>query len=140
MGWYEEMQEAARRAREAAVRREYARACQDNEFADNEESWRAFVAGWYGEIDYKSDRQDLTRGGPMAWSIMAWLFGGLLLACIAMIYFLGNPNALIIHRAAFGALIGVVLIGLGFLSLKRERRLSAEADAKFRAKWAKEGG
>lgn len=135
--WLKEMQEQADRENLAAIRAEFARCVAEEGMADTKESWVAFIHGWFGTRRFSAARKELNDAGQGSYMlmVMCWLFGGLIFGMSVLAYFTFPRENLAVDRLPWMALTGIVLIGLGFLCIKRLKRLHAEALAAHRAKW-----
>lgn len=133
--WLEEL-----RQRDAdAMKRDFWRCVDDEDFPNTEETRKAFIAGWCGTRRYASAKQELNAAGHGSYmfAILAWLFGGMMLFMIGLLYWQGVEMRDNIELVALGC---VVLIGCGFLLMKRAMRLGRAAGEKHREMWSDKDG
>jgi hypothetical protein len=135
--WRTQTQEYSNRENLAALRKEYARGLETGDFPDTEESWKAFVRGWQGTRIFQNAKRDLNNTGSDSYTLMSvsWLAGFMLLSMAAMLYFILPSPALELPNFWGLPVIGSILIGFGFLMLRRSHRLFREAAIAHREKW-----
>ena len=132
--WLTDWLEAIRREREEACRRDYERGVAEGTFPDSKESWKAFVYGWYGTLQFQQDKKTYENAGNDGFFMILFLFGGMLIA-LPLFAFAMAPDAVVGRNVVLMVLAGIMLVILGRLSLLKSRRKAAEARAKFKAEW-----
>lgn len=136
-GFYERWQREMAEAREQAAIRELERRIEKGEFPDNEDTVKAYCAGFYTAYTFQRD-QKINREQPGESSRMGAM--GLLIIGLMMVTFYGYAWYLGIKMAPQAPLMplcGVAMLILSHLLSKRSKQQGKEADTAFAEKWGK---
>lgn len=132
--WLVEWRERIQDEREAACRRDYERGIAEDKFPDTKESWKAFVYGWYGTLQFQQDKKAYENAGNDGFFMIFFLIGGMLII-LPLFALVMAPGVVIAKNCIMAILGGAALVLLGRRSLSKSRHKAAEARAKFKAEW-----
>lgn len=136
-GWIERYKREMAEAREQAAIRELERRIAKGEFPDNDDTVKAFCAGFYTAYTFQWE-QKINREQPgepsRMGSMMFMIIGLLLVVCYAFVLYERVPMS---PQAPLMPILGVGLLVMSYLLSKRSKRQHAEADSTFADKWGK---
>jgi hypothetical protein len=133
-GYFEKLAERMDAERRTAGVRELKRRIAAGEFPDNDDTIKAFSAGFYTAFAYRADAKKASEGAAdRPFSMMLFMVGGLLVAG-NVISLLANP-ANIGHRAIFVPFLAAGFIAAGVWSHRRANRSETKLHDDFKEKW-----
>lgn len=128
-------------ARQAAAIRELDRRIKVGEFPDNDDTIKAFAAGWYSAYAYRAELKahgDTGGSNSRMGSMMLLIIGLLVLFTYISGLSLTHGISPMRPAAHVVGIVGILMLVGSYLLGKRSARQDKEADDAFRAKWSKE--
>lgn len=136
-GYFERLAREIGDARDQAAIRELQRRIDKGEFPDNDDTVKAFAAGFYTAYAYKREIKQLQNGPSENWrmgSMLMLILGLLLMTFYAFITYHGVPMR---PTAWIGGLVGIALLIGSYVLGKRSKRKAGQEAAEFNNKWGK---